>query len=456
MSLLLNALSGAEAAQAALTTTSQNVANAATPGYTREGVLLGSLQTTQGGGVQVLALQRFSDGYKNLQLWQSNSVLGQAQAGQDYMTQLEQVMSDDTSNVNQGVQQFFAALNAASGQPDSTPLRQQVLSSATALSERMGTLQNLLGSQQSSINAQEQAVVQQLNGLTGDIALLNGKISAARATGADDSALQDARDQKIDTLAGLVGLQVVDQPDGTKSISLPNGQPLVVGANAGTLAINNQQLTLSFSNASFNVPTTNLSGQLGGLFNTQNQVLAPLVKQMQELATNIGNSVNTQLAAGYAPPATTPGQPLFTINNGQLQVTSLQASDLAFSSNTTDVGNSDNLTALIALQQQPMTLTEFDSNGQPNGTAQVVMGDVFNQLVGSLGTQSQQNQASIATAQTVRDQAQQNWSSSAGVNNDEEATNLVQYQQLYQANMKVAQVANQCFDAALQMLGTTN
>ena len=454
MSLLLNALSGAEAAQAALTTTSQNVANAATPGYTREGVLLGSLQGTQAGaGVQVLALQRFSDGYKNLQLWQSNSVLGHAQVGQDYLTQLEQVMSDDSSNVNQGVQQFFAALNAVSGQPDSVPLRQQVLSAANALTQRMGTLQNLLGSQQSSINAQQQAVLVQLNSLSGDIALLNGKITAARATGVDDAGLQDARDQKIDTLASLVGLQVVDQPDGSKSVSLPNGQPLVVGANAGTLTLAGGQLTLGFANSSFAVPSGGLGGQLGGLFDTQAQVLAPLVTQMQELATNLGSSVNAQLAAGYAPPAATPGQPLFTLNNGQLQITALQATDLAFSSNPSDVGNSDNLGALIALQKQPMTLTQFNAVGQPVGTSQIVMGDVFNQLVGSLGTASQQNQASIKTAQTVRDQAQQNWNSSAGVNNDEEATNLMQYQRLYQSNMKVAQVANTLFDAALQMLG---
>ncbi|MBV8503239.1 MAG: flagellar hook-associated protein FlgK [Paucibacter sp.] len=454
MSLLLNALSGAEAAQAALTTTSQNVANAATPGYTREGVLLGSLQGTQAGaGVQVLALQRFSDGYKNLQLWQSNSVLGHSQAGQDYLTQLEQVMSDDTSNVNQGVQQFFAALNAASGQPDSVPLRQQVLSSANALTQRMGTLQNLLGSQQASINAQQQAILVQLNSLAGDIALLNGKITAARATGIQDSGLQDARDQKIDTLASLVGLRVVDQPDGSKSVSLPNGQPLVMGTSAGTLSLTGGQLSLSIASSKFSVPTTQLSGQLGGLFDTAAQVLSPLVTQMQELATNIGTKVNAQLAAGFAPPAATPGQPMFTLNNGQLQLTSLQATDLAFSSNPADVGNSDNLSALIALQKQPMTLTQFNAAGQATGTTQIVMGDVFNQIVGSLGTASQQNQASIKTAQTVRDQAQQNWSSSAGVNNDEEATNLMQYQQLYQSNMKVAQVANTLFDAALHMLG---
>ncbi|MFG6488969.1 flagellar hook-associated protein FlgK [Roseateles sp. BYS78W] len=454
MSLLLNALSGTQAAQAALTATSNNVANAATPGYTRQGVLLGAVQgPSAGAGVQVLALQRFSDGYKNLQLWQSNSVLGHAQVAQDYLTQLEQVMSDDTSNVNQGVQQLFAALNAASGQPDSVPLRQQVLSSANALSLRMGTLQNLLGRQQLAITTQQQAVVQQVNSLAQDVAQLNGKITAAHALGMDDSGLQDARDLKLDNLASLTGLQVVDQPDGSRNVSLPNGQPLVVGAKAGALSITAGQLSLTFANTHFEVPGAGLGGQLGGLSDAQAQVLSPLVTQMQELATHIANSVNGQLAAGYAPPAATPGQPLFALNNGQLQVTSLQAADLAFSGNPTDAGNSDNLGALIALQKAPMPMTLFNAAGQATGTTQIVMGDAFNQMVGSLGTASQQNQASIKTAQTVREQAQQNWNASAGVNNDEEATNLMQYQQLYQSNMKVAQVANTLFDAALQMLG---
>jgi len=65
---------------------------------------------------------------------------------------------------------------------------------------------------------------------------------------------------------------------------------------------------------------------------------------------------------------------------------------------------------------------------------------------------SQQNQSSLSTAQTVRNQAQATWQSTSGVNNDEEATNLVQYQQMYQSNMKVIEVANQLFDATLSMI----
>ncbi|PZN30842.1 MAG: flagellar hook-associated protein FlgK, partial [Proteobacteria bacterium] len=124
MSIIHNALSGALAAQAALSAASQNIANAMTPGYTRQGVVLGSVQPLQGrlspgSGVAVSALQRFSDGYKSLQLWSAASELGQRSVAQTYFTQLEHVLGDDQSGINSGLDAFFAALNAASVEPTS-------------------------------------------------------------------------------------------------------------------------------------------------------------------------------------------------------------------------------------------------------------------------------------------------------------------------------------------------
>lgn len=455
MSMILNGLSGALAAQAALNTTSQNVANAMTPGYTRQGVLLGSLETPQGGaGVQVSALLRFADGYKSLQLWQAASNLGQYQAGQPYLNQLEQVMSDDTANINRGVDQFFAALNAASVQPESGPLREQVITAADGLVKRFDSLQRLFANQQNSVNAQREAVVGQMNTLTREIALLNRQISAGRSAGLNDAGLQDARDEKIKSLSTLVGVQVVDQPDGAKSISLRGGQPLVVGSDAAALATDGPgQLSLSFASTAFKLSDTGQGGQLGGLADLQAQVLTPMKTSVQELAQGLAKLVNDQLAAGYAPPATGPGKPLFDTSGGVLKLAPLAASELAFSASPTVSGNSGNLSKLVALKGQGVTLTRFDTQGQATGSETVVVGDVFTQLIGRLGVASQLNQSAQKTAQNVRDQAEENWKSSSGVNTDEEAINLMQYQQMYQANMKVVAVANQLFDSTLAMLG---
>ncbi|WP_077033530.1 flagellar hook-associated protein FlgK [Pelomonas sp. KK5] len=471
MSLLFNALSGAQAAQAALATTSQNIANVMTPGYSRQGVVLASVGgnasnvSASGGGVTVATLQRYSDSFKNLQMWSAASNLGKADASQPYLDQLEQVMSDDTSNVNAGLDQFFAALNAASVEPDSSPLRAQVITAADGLAKRFGSLQQLLQNQASAVSAQRQAIVTQINTLNSDIAELNKQISANQAIGLNPAALQDTRDQRIDALASLVGIQVVDQPDGTRNVSLKSGQPLVVGGDAAQLAVNalvggSHSLSLKFANTSFTVQGTDFGGQLGGLESFEGAVLAPMQQTVREMASGIANAFNAQLAQGVdttqTPLATGTGKPLFVdpaTNGGQLQLTGISADELAFSLDPAAAGDSQNLTKLIALQGKPITLTNFDAKGQPLPTSsQVVLGDAYTQLIGKLGVASQQNIASQKTAQTVRDQAEESWKSTSGVNEDEEAVNLVQYQQMYQANMKVLAVANELFDSTLQIL----
>jgi flagellar hook-associated protein 1 FlgK len=235
MTLLTNALSGAVAAQTALNTTSQNIANVMTEGYTRQGVMLRSAQpsrsgsTAAGDGVSVPSLFRFSDSYKNLQLWQSNSTLGQTSVAQPYLTQLEQVMGDDTASIADGLDKFFNALNAASVEPTSSPLRDSVINAADALAQRFNSLRQTLSSQQQAVSQQRQDLVSQTNTYTADIAALNQRIAEANATGVNASGLIDERDQKIDKLASLVGVQVVNQPDGSANVSLKGGQPLVVG-----------------------------------------------------------------------------------------------------------------------------------------------------------------------------------------------------------------------------------
>ena len=82
-----------------------------------------------------------------------------------------------------------------------------------------------------------------------------------------------------------------------------------------------------------------------------------------------------------------------------------------------------------------------------------LLSDADTQLVGKLGVISQGNQADLKTAETMRKHAQEDWQSTSGVNQDEEAINLVEYQNMYQANMKVMTVANALFDATLAMMG---
>ena len=455
MTILNNALSGALASQLALSASSQNLANLQTKGYTRQSALLSAVapnagSNQAGNGVRVTTLLRFSDNYKTQQLWRSNSDLGERSQTQPYLTQLEQVMGDDESNLSSGIDKFFAAMNAVAGvDPTSTPLRQQVVTSATLLTQRFNSLNNVFNAQLQSVRQQRSAIVDSANSAITTIASLNAQIANANAAGTNASSLIDTRDQAIDSLAGQMALEVSDQPDGSRNVSLKSGQSLVLGSIAGKLVVGggaDQTFSLEFAGTSFNLDPTKAGGQLGGISSYVQDNLLPMQKGVAEMAQQIAEKVNTQLAAGKTM-SNQPGKPLFvyTPGNGSnmLQVApDFQTADLAFSSDG-NPGDTGNLKKLVEIKNLSLNVT---------GLGTVLIGDADTQLVGKLAVQSQQNQVALTTAQTMRNQADADWQSTSGVNQDEEAVNLVEYQNMYQANMKVMSVANALFDATLAMM----
>jgi flagellar hook-associated protein 1 FlgK len=455
MSILNNALSGALASQLALSSSSQNIANLQTKGYTRQAALLSAAapaagSTQAGNGVRVTSLLRFSDNYKTQQLWRTASDLGEHAQTQPYMTQLETVMGNDDANLSGGIDKFFASLNAVAGvDPTSTPLRQQVVTAAGLLAQRFNSLNNVYNSQLQSVRQQRVAIVDSANTSIAAIATLNARIANANATGSNASSLIDQRDQAIDSLASQMGLEVSDQPDGTRNVSLKTGQSLVLGGVAGKLSVSGvaeQAFSLTFAGTSFDLDVTRAGGQLGGLSAYEKDVLLPLQNNVAEIAQQVADKVNAQLTAGYAMDGST-GKPLFVYNTGStsnmLQVASgFQTADLAFSGDGTP-GDTGNLQKLAAIKNQSVTLT---------GLGSMLLGDADTQLVGKLAVDSQQNKGALDTYQSMRNQAEADWQSTSGVNQDEEAVNLVEYQNMYQANMKVMSVANALFDATLAMM----
>ena len=442
------------AAQAAVNAASQNIANMNTRGYTRQGVLLGavagSTPQSPGGGVEVKSLLRFSDAYKSQQMWRAASDLGARTQTQPYMTQLERVMGDNGSSISSGIDNFFKALNAAGVDPTSTPLRQQIVTAADAMAQHFNSINSVMSNQVLSVHQQRDALVPQVNTTLSNIAALNGKISGAGATGTNVSALIDARDQAIDELAGKMALEVIDQPDGSRSVSLKSGQPLVLGSIAGSISTslnpaNQQILTLQFATSTFVVDNATVGGQMGGLSEFETKTLLPMQQAVKTIATELATKINAQLAAGKTMTGLS-GGPLFVLAPGSANILGITpgftAAALALSS-TTAAGDSGNLQELIKIKNNSIFVP-------PIGP--VMIGDADTQLVGKLGIDSQQNKALLSTANTVREQAVADWLSTSGVNKDEEAVNLLEFQKMFQANMKVISVANDMFDATLAMM----
>ncbi|HAB63898.1 MAG TPA: flagellar hook-associated protein FlgK, partial [Pseudomonas sp.] len=98
-----------------------------------------------------------------------------------------------------------------------------------------------------------------------------------------------------------------------------------------------------------------------------------------------------------------------------------------------------------------LTMLELKSSGVTVAGNTVPLNDAYAGLVGRVASTSRQNQADLRAATTVAEQAQAQRDSVSAVNLDEEAVNLMAYEQAYQANMKVISTSNDLFNAVLAM-----
>ncbi|NRF57962.1 flagellar hook-associated protein FlgK [Citrobacter sp. Marseille-Q6884] len=446
--------SGASTAQVELNVTAQNTANAMTDGYTRQvavtstiGASAGS-SNSAGNGVQVDSIRRVSNQYQVNQVWYAASQFSYYNTQQGYLTDLEAALSDNS--LNDGFNNFFAALNEATTSPDDSALREQVISESGALALRVNNTLDYIDSQSSQIVSQEQTYIAQVNTLTSGIASYNQQITEAEANGDNASALYDARDQMVEQLSGIMDVQVNIDDEGNYDVTLQNGQPLVSGQESSTIELETnvdgtQSMSLTFAGTTSSMDT-DTGGALGALFDYQNEVLTPLSGSINSMAEQFADAVNKQLSEGYDLNGN-PGEPLFIYDEnsaeGPLEVNpDITADELAFSSSPDESGNSDNLQALINISTEPLDI---------EGLGSVTVGEACSSIISNIGIYSQQVQTETTAAANVYTEAQNQQSSVSGVSMDEEAVNLITYQQIYEANLKVISTGADIFDSVLEM-----
>ncbi len=445
--------SGVRASQIALSATGQNIANVNTPGFSRLAPDLHSLggQTSVsiGGGVQVSSIRRLSNDFQNQQLWRASTDKNYFNSNQQYLTALEGLIDSEGSSVSVGLDNFFAALSEASSTPESIALRQQIIGEAKQLAQRFNGLNSNIGIQLNALQGQRVAMTSEINGLSGNIAELNAQIREMESSGRDTATLRDYRENLVKDLSQYAGIRVQEAPDGTLSVSLANGQPLVAGATAGQLKVNEnlageQEMTLVFAKTTFPLTQQGLGGSLGSLYDMEYGALRPAQQDLHDMAKALSERVNDTLAGGTDLNGN-PGQALFVHNpgstSGMLEVKALAAAELAFSSVAGEVGNNKTLLQLLDLKSQGINVA---GNTVP-------LNDAYAGLVGRVASASRQNQADLSAATTVAEQAQAQRDSVSAVNLDEEAVNLMAYEQAYQANMKVISTSNDLFNAVLAM-----
>jgi flagellar hook-associated protein 1 len=304
-------VSALQAFQNAINVTSNNVANASTPGYDRESVNLTEAvpqsngSATVGAGVVVTGIDRaFSQAAAN-QLNTSQSSLGQLNAMQSYTNQIDNLFGTTVGGLSTALQSFYSAFSDVANNPTSTASRQALLGQAQSVASSFQNASGELNSLNTDVNSRITADVTQINSIASAISSLNNQIVVGTAQDGNQppNELLDQRDQLVTNLSQLVGISTTTDSDGALNVFVGNGQPLVLqGQTTALTTVPNQfnasQLEIGTA-ASSNVISGNItSGDLGGLLSARTQVINPALNQLGLIATGLSQTVNSQQAAG--------------------------------------------------------------------------------------------------------------------------------------------------------------
>ncbi|MDO8465983.1 MAG: flagellar hook-associated protein FlgK [Gallionella sp.] len=312
--LFSSALSGLNAAQLGLATTEHNIANASTPGFTRQQIVPAARLSQQigsgfvGKGVDVQNVTRIYDQYLSAQVLQEQS---QATYLNTYYTELKQIdnlVADPAAGASPAMQSFFDAMSAVSNNPESVPARQTMLGNAQFAVNRFQAIDQRMTDIATKLSGQITSSINAVNSYAEQIAALNLNIRRAIATipAQQPNDLLDQRDQLITKLNQEIKTTQVQQPDGTVSVFVGNGQPLVLDNQAMKLQAvaspsdpqkldiaylrNGQTLTMQQSSIQ--------GGNLGAYLAFRDQSLEPARNALGRVALGLATSINQQNRLG--------------------------------------------------------------------------------------------------------------------------------------------------------------
>ncbi|TFH72469.1 flagellar hook-associated protein FlgK [Gammaproteobacteria bacterium LSUCC0112] len=314
MSGLINtAITGIRLNQTAMSITGNNIVNANTEGYSRQSIIQStnpSLRTAAGylgAGVKIDDIYRHTEKYLVDQVVRDISVLSDSDAYLFNISQVNNLLASDQTNLSRYVNDFFGAVNESVNDPGSLLGRQLLLTQANQMTAGFKAVESRLVSQNESVNKQLVAVADNISTLAKQIADLNKVIGESSQSGGRNQPndLLDKLDVVIRELSKFVNVSTVSRPEGGQDVFIGQGQPLVVGNATQTLkavpgATDPSRFDLAFVSAQGNQIVNKLmtGGELGALMRFRQEALEPAIGAIGLLATTIAFEVNEQNKLG--------------------------------------------------------------------------------------------------------------------------------------------------------------
>lgn len=465
---------------AAIGVTGENISNVNTPGYSRQRAILETAPfdpshfPAVGNGVVVASVQRTYDRFLQTQINSANSASGEQNTLQTALQRVEPLFGDLTgSGLGTSMQTFFSAWQDLAMNPQGSAERQSVLAKAQTLIDDFHQINNSLNGVRNDANQSLLPITSNINTTTGQIAELNTEIRLVQQSGGNTNQLRDSRELLVQNLAQMVGINSLEQADGTINVSLLGGQQLVSGNLAATLTLKDDPANSNFSSVILNPPgsgagsdiTTLLagssgnSGVLGGTLQVRDSLVSGYLANLDELAVNLANGVNGLHTTGFGltgssginfftPPAAPVPPATFAAGFSNSIALNVTTTDDIAAAATNPVlagnGSGNNVRALAIADLQNKSLALSGGSNTLSGFYSSLVGNV-GLAVQTAGQDITQNTAMLSQLTNVRE-------STSGVSLDEELIALTRYQKAYEGAARLISTGQQMMDTVLNMV----
>jgi len=435
--IISTSISGLRAFQTALATTSHNISNVGTEGYSRQIVELTARQPLGvgnfqiGQGVDVQNIERIVDDFVTGNIRDFKSEVSRLDIFNDFASRVENLIADDQGSLMPALDNFFNSVNDLANDPSSNAPRVAMLSAAEVLEQRVVSLATEMQQLEQEVDERLSFEVNELNAIATELGRINESISKLSTSVSQPSDLLDKRDVLLQRLAEKISVTVVEQNDGILNVLVGTGQLLVAGNmalqfNLSADPIQPDRLAIALQSPGGNIDVSNTvsGGSIGGLLDFRDGLLDSSQNRLGRVAIAVADTFNAQHQQGYdlngnlggaffnsGSPQTLPRTTnlgLSTVTATVSDVTALTVSDYSIDydgANYNIVRLSDNVTVASALPAA-FPLTNIDGMDFSLGGGAPVAGDSFYlrpTRLGAIGFSSQISQTNlIAAASPIR------------------------------------------------------
>lgn len=465
--ILQTGRSGMTAAKSQMGTTSHNIANANTEGFSRQRINQRAEVATAhgqknliGSGTQIERTERINDSYLEKQLRGTARDLGHFEEKDLLLSQAESVFNEmGGEGLNRLVAKFFNDFRRLSNEPESEAIRNAVVESSQAMVRDFRRIRTQMEELRSHIDSRVDGFVREINSQAVNIKDLNLKIKNLEQGGASANDLKDDRDRAIRRMGELLDVAVIPDQDGALNIDIKGVGPLVNGPTAERLTTERtakddegkpeNSLTIrSTASAAPEITHAIKGGRLGALVEIRDKTISQVLDKLDGLASQMIDSVNSVHASGFDRTGET-GILFFKPISKQMGA----AQNIAL---TDEISRNPGKIAAAAEPDSPgdnrvaLSLSEIQ-NLRLMGNGESSMDDYYNSIVSEIGILAESNKSNYNQQKDVHLQLNKIRNQISGVSLDEETANLMQFQHAYGASAKVIQVADEMLDTVLSL-----